>query len=171
VSAAAALEQLWALRGPKLIDEPGLVFLWLESHWRSHYARGRYQCTAGCRRCCDGSTLGDDVRRCQLRQTYWDAHAPRVRRLLASHNVVVACDAKDPETMWGFACFGEGAIHYALVKRRFQLDGFGAEILAAMLHPVLDKPCVLSHELPDTRRMGFKVPEAWKLDPYSIGDV
>lgn len=178
----AAETPLWLVRPSNSGDTNGIVYLWLESFWRSRYGR-EFRCTSEkCGRCHGTSAqnvyspYSKHAGGCSQKPVYWGLHEPRVHRILQRSTVRVACDAESPAVIWGFACIeGDAAVHYVMVKRRFHAEGIGADIFRDLLGDMLERPCVMTHELPDLRRedvkrAGLSVPASWRLDQYAVSD-
>jgi len=164
-----AAPALWALRSSTSADESGIVPLWLESFWRSHYAR-QYACESPkCARCRGTSSSGRDWQ-CAAKAAYWAEHEPVVHRILARAETTIACDAGEPWVMWGFATTdGPDILHYAMIKRRFR--DLGGDVFKALLGDRLSRPQRYTHDLvelrkPDLRVQGVEVPRSWRFCPY-----
>lgn len=147
---------LWQVRKAESADLGGVVFLWLESFWRSRHGGGfRF----------DGG-----------KSVYWEAHEPRVHRLLARSEVTIACDPQAPAVIWAFSVCEGDTVHYVLAKRRFHREEISADMFRDLLGERLARPCVYTHELVEFRReevrkRGLEIPESWRLDPYLLMDA
>lgn len=114
---------------------------------------------------------------------YWARHRPIVLALIAESDVVIACDAGEPDKIWGWACTSADVVHYALVKRSIHrgsaaLDergawhvttGLSGDIYRALLGDRLTRACGYTHELVDMRRrelavQGVRQPREWYAD-------
>lgn len=142
-------------------DEDGVLSLWLKSYGRSAYglARGADEHT------------GPKVR------AYWAEQAPLVEVLLASSEVVVACDPDrvhaselGPAVFYGFACMSGDVVHYVCIKRSAVKAGLGPDIVRDLLDGRLERACGYTHDLVEMRTgaCGVRLPRDWYSDSTFI---
>ena len=147
----------WKIRAADAGDEDGLVFHWLKSFAHSQYGRAR----------------GADVDRSPAELAYWEQHRHLVMSLLRSCDVSLVVDPAAPYVFWAMLCAEENRVHYILAKRIWHNadrdDGTTevASMFRALLGPRLETAQSVSHELPELRRAGMRMPLAWRLDPYA----
>lgn len=154
-------------------DEDFVVYSWLKSYAHSKYGQARGA---------QNDATPQEV-------AYWEDHRPLVMRLLATCEVTVACDAKAPGVVWGWACCEGDVVHYVLVKRAVHqasaekdprtgvyrvTNGLSGDIYRALLGARLATACAMSHELADFKRaelraQGVTLPASWYLDSTLLG--
>lgn len=153
MTAALALEQPFALRPYESADESFVVYSWLKSYAHSRYGKAR----------------GADVDASPEELRYWAEHQPIVLGLIASSDVVIACDREAPHVVWGWACTQGDTVHYVLCKRSVHQAKLSADIYRALLGERLKRPCGYTHQLVDfaraeLRHAGVLVPGDWFAD-------
>lgn len=71
-------------------------------------------------------------------EVYYTEQHKLIERLLKTCTTVVACDPKDPASIFGWACYervdGVFVLHYVYVKHPFRLLGLAKELLADSGH-------------------------------------
>ena len=80
-------------------------------------------------------------------QTYFYFHHKILERLVKRGSVIIACNRKEPDTLYGFACFeplGRTCVlHYIFVKKSRRRLGIGRALLVEALHACDTEPSAL----------------------------
>lgn len=163
------------IRPAEAADIEGVVPLWLESAWRSTYARA-FRCDdPACRRCDRNvhSTRFEDISRCAAKQDYWLIHAKRVRQLVARSQVRIACDEMEHASILGFCVVEANTLHFLMAKRWCHGAGLTVELFGRLLGEDYSRPLAYTHEIVDLRRddvkaSGWKIPGNWRHDPFAV---
>lgn len=114
---------------------------------------------------------------------FWQEQQPIVESLVRSEGVMLAVDAKDPGTIWGWACTSGDTVHNVLVKRSVHrisaekderhiwrvTTGLSGDIYRALLGDRLTRACGYTFDLVDIRRrelvvQGVSLPSKWFCD-------
>jgi hypothetical protein len=143
----------WRIRPMTAEDTRDIVKLWLESWWSSGYARREYRREDG-------------------KRAFLDEHGPRLRAILLRAETRILCSVDSPDVFYAFAVVeGPDVVHTAFAKRSFHREGLSVDCFRELLADRLEKPCTVTHELPELHRSeviasGFRVPESWRFNPY-----
>lgn len=102
-------------------------------------------------------------------EVYYSEQHKLIERLLKTAKAFIACDPKDPASIYGWACFehveGIFTVHYIYVKHPFRNLGIGRELLNQSGHD-LQTAGLFTHWTP----MGLKLHEKFNLlyHPYIL---
>lgn len=94
---------------------------------------------------------------------YFQGYKLLVEAALSRSRVLVACQKADPDAIVGWVAVEPGDVprlHYVYVKHPFRRFGVARRLLS----PLLEKPCVYTHETPVLRRL--TVPSQWTYNPF-----
>jgi len=88
---------------------------------------------------------------------YMTTHRLLIIDIINRFPVLIASMKKDKADLCGFACYGDGVVHYAYIKKPFR--GFG--LFKMMLHSLEDGglPVLYSHETYRIKR--YRLPKHW----------
>jgi hypothetical protein len=84
---------------------------------------------------------------------------------MARSFTVVAGFHEDPDTIAGFACFGDDVIHYVWVDNAMRQTGL-AKTMLARFYTDDKKPVIYTHK---TRT--YNIPSHWEYDPYLAWEI
>lgn len=155
-------------------DENALMYLLGVSYARSK--AGRRAKAEGAGRSA-GSVQGRAPTQDEIaaQRAFLDAHRPLWHWLLSNADVLLAVDALDPETIWGWAVTSEpNVVHAVGVKRTAVEHGLAVDIVRDLLGSRLDSHQVCTLELPQLATRGRDVigidrPKPWSMDPTWLG--
>lgn len=90
---------------------------------------------------------------------FWTFHRAVVQRLLAKHGARVLCVDDDPDRIVGWACVGDGVVHYVEAIEDYGL----ADMARLLLEDRLPEPSLYTHKCPALSAL--PVPGNWEYQP------
>lgn len=134
-------------------DVPYIMHSWLNSHRKSYHVRG-------------------------VEGTVYFAEQRRIVELLMTRGtVLVACDARDPDCIFGWVCAemidNVLTIHFIMVKKAFQDHRVGTTLMEALLESEPETAAIVyTHETKAGRSWASKMVDATELpvgyNPYFL---
>lgn len=147
----------WIIRDAVAEDEPCCASMWLKS-----YAKGDDVQETGLRHASENAHA-DEIR-------YWKIHQPIVTGLLRTCTVRVACHPErvsyadgEVAVIWAWACYDANTVHWVGIKNDVARQGFGPELVEALLGDRLEREQRTTFELVDLRKLRM-VPKQWRKD-------